>query len=384
MNQTEMALCLIPVIGGVLIFLLLRKEDFFASWISGIGAMLVGIAVIFMTTAVTRDSAVQDYEIVNGSITGKKRSHGTYEESYDCNCKTVTTYTRDANGRSVPTTTRKCETCYRTHYTVSWDAFSTIGSYDIDSRDKLSRSVYDTPDPARYTSIAVGDPVSSRVPYKNYVKAVPDSLFAVVSGDYKKSFLDKLPPYPERIYDYYRIDRFVPVGISFPDAKEWNEGISKITAALGVSKQVNLIVVVVKETDQRYALALRDHWEGVNKNDVVVVLGTTDGKDIAFASVLSWTKREIFMIQLQDSLRELGTIDRVKILSTIQTQIVKNYERRRMRDFEYLKDSIPLPVWVLATLAAFLSIGYVGAAAMIVWTVDSHRALRRKFFPNAY
>lgn len=376
MNLIEMLLYLIPVLGAIIVYAILHRNKVESDWVIGLVCAFIGILVVASVTLGSRYSATQDYEIINGVVVSKSRTHGTYEESYRCRCRMVTRTSRDSSGRTTTSSHEECDTCYRTHYTVEWDVQTQVGSYEIDSRDTLSRSVYDTPDPKRYVIVNKGDPVSRRVPYRNYIQAVPESLFAVVSEEFKKPFLAVLPGYPENIYDFYRVDRFLSPGLSFEDAALWNEGISKITGELGPLKQVNVIVVIAKQTDQRYALALQDHWDGANKNDVVVVIGSEDGKTINFATVLSWTKRDIFRIQLQDTIAEMQTIDRTKILQAVYDQIVKNFERRKMADFEYLKDSIPLPNWVIITSILIVLLGQSAA----VWVGLSDRSLRRKIF----
>jgi hypothetical protein len=222
--------------------------------------------------------------------------------------------------------------------------------------------VYDKPDPARYTSINVGDPVSKQNTYTNYVQAVPESLFTAGDSATRAKYVKMTPAYPDKIYDIYKIDRFVQVGFAFTDVAAWNLDISNMLRELGPRKQVNAIVVVAKTNDPNYMYAIRDAWEGANKNDIVLLIGSEDGQKIAWVDVISWTKRELFKVQLRDDVLALGTIDRTKIMPIVQRQIETNFERRRMREFEYLSSEIDPPTWLLVLVGVVLVVGYGGGA----------------------
>ena len=351
MNLTLILMMVLPLLGGLGVWFFTRNSD--APWFAGPVTAVVGAVVVGVMFAAAYGGAVADIEIWSGKILSKDRVHGTYEESYSCNCST------DSKGNT------SCQTCYRTHYTVDWVCGSSIGKLSIDSRDSTWRSVYSTPDPQRYTSINIGDPASKRSAYTNYVQAVPNSLFATSPKELAKRFTALLPPYPDTIFDIYRINRFLSPGFNFPDAAQWNTDISMMLRDLGPAKQVNVIVVIAKTTDPDYQFALRDHWEGVNKNDVVLVIGSEDGAKINFVSVLSWTKNELFKIQLADTVNDMGTIDRTKIIPAIGAQVAKNFERRHMSEFAYLKGEINPPTWLILITVLVLIAGYVVAAVRI-------------------
>jgi hypothetical protein len=210
------------------------------------------------------------------------------------------------------------------------------------------------------------------------VQAVPESLFNASPKNLGAKFAGLLPPYPDQVYDLYRIDRFLTPGFAFTDTAAWNNDISLLLRELGPKKQVNLIVVVAKTADAAYQYALRDHWEGVNKNDVVLVIGSTDGQHMEFVSVLSWTKNELFKVELADGVRDLQVIDRTKILPLVSAQIAKNFERRHMAEFEYLKGQIDPPSWLI-WLTVVLLVGGYGGGALYFNRVAAGTSSRRRF-----
>lgn len=307
-------------------------------------AIYAGIAmgVVGGTFAVSSGVATADTEIWNGKITGKDRVHGSYVRSYSCNCTT------DSKNNTT------CQTCYENHYTVNWSAASTIGGFSIDGADWTSSGVYALPDPQRYLNVMIGEPCSRSHSYTNYVQAVPGSLFTPSAADMKKQFAALLPKYPDQTYDIYRGQHFLTPGYTTPDASAWQSGIAEMLKDRGPVKQVNTIVVIAKTSDPNYVYALRDAWNGAKKNDVVVVIGSAAWPKIDFVDTISWTKNELFKIQMRDNLMALGAIQREPVLDVIGKQIDTNFERRHMREFKYLKVEIDPPAWLMILLALLL------------------------------
>lgn len=372
-NDTLIWLMMVPVLGALAVWWFTghKIENLLPAGIYTVGSCII-TAVVFV---VSSGSATQDVEIWNGQVTAKDRRHGSYVRSYECRCRSVSRCSGTGQTQSC-TTDRVCDTCYEDRYTVTWKCDTTIGIFTIEHLDRTSRAVYATPDPARWTSISIGDPVSKRNSYTNYVQAVPQSLFMPAAADLKQRFAALIPAYPDRVYDFYRVDRFLTPGYSSPDAAAWNAAISELLKERGPRKQVNAIVVIAKTDDPNYALALQDAWEGVNKNDVVLVIGSAQWPKIDFVRVLSWTKRELFKTQLRDAVLDVGTIQREPILQALGYHIDTGFERRSMKEFEYLQAEIDPPTWLLLTLLVLM----VGAVPLQIylyngrrWTPPTHR-----------
>lgn len=353
-NITLLWFLLIPVAIGLGAWWL-NGHNRDAAVVGGI-QFFVGALLTVIAFWASHGAATMDTEIWNGEVVSKTRKHDDYKRSYDCNCRQVCTGTSPNQSCS-----QVCDTCYEDRYTVTWNCNTTVGTFRIEHLDSGYRSVYNTPDPQRYTIIQTGDPVAKRSSYTNYIQAVPQTLFRPVGSSLKAQFASLLPAYPDAVYDFYRLDRFLTPGYSSPDAAAWNKDINELLKKRGPAKQVNAIVVIAKTADPNYAYALQDHWEGVNKNDVVLVIGSAQWPKIDFVSVLSWTKSELFKVQLRDEVLALGTIQREPIMKALASNIDGTFERRRMREFEYLSAEIDPPTWVLLTLviAQLLAAGVV-------------------------
>lgn len=325
---------IIPVIAGLFARYYLKSTYTWAEF--GISVAVTG-AICALVFVLGMYNTMMDTEILNGEIVSKERVHGTYEESYQCNCRTVT----HGSGDSEYTTT-ECQTCWRTHYTVTWSAQSTVGQIRFDHKDSTSRSVYNSPDPQAYVDCYVGEPASLPNIYINYIKAVPDSLFntAVASQVY----IDRVPSYPQ-VHSFYKVNRV----IDNTNGALNSEFVTSLDAylddrlrVLGPAKQANIIVILTDLVDPSYRHAVENTWIGGKKNDVVVLLGT-NGTDIIWADVMTWalnSGNEMLVAELKSKLLQIDHLDPKVLSNVISNSVDGFYTRPKMEDYEYLKSDI--------------------------------------------
>jgi hypothetical protein len=337
-------LCFIPVAIAFGSKLLWPRDITFAEM--G-GVFAIGSIIPIIVYALGMASQTADREVINGQVVNKAREQVSCEHSYQCHCHPVRSCSGSGKNRSCSTTTQ-CDTCYEHSFDISWRVYSNINeTYSISRIDRQGLG-----QPPRWTQVNAGDPVSTTQSFTNYVKAVPESLF---HANLTHKHDTMIPPYPLNIYDYYKIDRAISVGVQVPDLKQWDVDISNILRTLGPSKQANVIVLFVNTADESYLHALEGKWIGGKKNDIIVIIGTTQYPKIDWVAVSSWTDKALFKVQLRDDIFALQNIDREKIIQAIQVNTAKTFERKHMKDFEYLKYKIEPPDWVL-TLAIVLSI----------------------------
>lgn len=312
--------------------------------------VVIVLLVGFLLFAFAGFSQVRDVEIWNGQVTGKEQVQVSCEHSYQCNC--VKSCSGSGANKSC---TEICQTCYDHSYDWDWDVFTNIGRFSIDRVDRQGVDM-----PPRWGEVQVGEPVARSHVYTNYVKAVPESLFNHEGATY--AGLPPVPAYPQ-VYDYYRVNRVLTVGVNLPNANAWNAHLSDILKELGPKKQANVTLVFVNTADQMYRHKLEAEWLGGKKNDVVVMFGVTDYPKIAWVDVMTFglnMGNERFHMTLKNNLFNLGELDQDKVMSEIQTQVMAYYDRPQMKNFEYLKDAITPPTWLLIVifiLEMALSIG---------------------------
>ena len=343
--QTFLWFMLLPILCGIVLAIVLPRRNKQNLQLTAIYTVITSI-VVAVTFAGASAISFADVEIINGQVTAKNRVHDEYTRSYDCFCTT------NKKGH------RTCQTCTEQRYTVSWDIETTVGGVNVEKLDKDSKRVYLSPDPRQYANATIGEPASRRNHYINYVQAVPNSLFTPATRDLREKFKNLIPAYPDKIYNLYKNDHVLSPGHNL-DLSEWNNLVANELRTLGREKQVNLIFVIAKTADPQYEYAIRDAWENGNKNDVIVLIGSTMFPRIDFARVITWSKSEIFKIELRDKILEHAKMDNDIIHLTVK-QIKTNFERRHMSEFEYLQSEVEPPMWVLICLVfcIFVSAGF--------------------------
>ncbi len=309
----------------------------------------------------------RDTEIWNGQVISKEREHGFYIESYQCNCRETC-----SGSGSDRTCTETCDTCFRDHYTVTWRAATTVGNVTFAHLDSTSSAVYLSPDPSSYRRCIPKEPASMERSYTNYVKAVPESLFNDDRA-LADAFKDSIPRYP-RVYDFYRINRVLEVGVRLPEATRaaLNNGLNDKLRMLGKEKEVNVVVIATAITDPSYRHAVENAWIGGKKNDVVIFLGVRSDGTILWTDAMTWalnSGNELLQVKLRDGLKAMGTIDPPRMVSFIADTIALHYTRPHMKDFEYLKDAIDPPLWVII-FAILLAVGGSIGLTVVFHKVD--------------
>lgn len=296
------------------------------SWKELILQLFVQSVLVGIICGVVYYRNTTDVEIWNGRVSSKTKERVSCSHSYSCNCHEVCS----GSGKD-ESCHQHCDTCYEHSYDIDWDVATTNGeNLTIERVDRQGLS-----EPKRWTDVRIGDPTAQTHYYENYIKAAPDSLFRT-QGD----TTDPMPEYPAQVYDYYRLDHLVQFGSSISDAKLWNDGLAELNASLGRPKQVNAVLVLAKGKSREWFRQLERHWIGGKKNDAIVVLGLNSDDTIAWAEVMAWTDHSYFKVKLRDEILSVGKLDRLPILSVISEVISKDFRRKPMSDFEYLRSSV--------------------------------------------
>lgn len=329
--------------------------------------LLIGVAVVSGGWALGRYAQAADTEIINGQLTSKSGDRVSCDHSYRCNCRQTCTGT--GKDRSCSET---CDTCYEHSYDVDWNLHTTVGDVTIDRVDRQGLS-----EPPRFSRALVGDPIAKTHSFQNYIKAAPDSLFnALQDKQVLEQYKSVVPAYPDGIYDYHYVNRVLSVGVPVPDLAAWNRDLAMRLRTLGPSKQANVVIVFTREKDAQFANGLRAAWLGGKKNDVVVVLGTPSYPTIDWVRVISWTDKEVFKVQLRDALLDLKTIDQKTVLDTIEQRVAKDFVRKHMADFAYLKNQIEPPGWAIALLVVLSIVASVGSSLYLARNNVTSNGLR--------
>jgi len=294
--------------------------------------ILIGIVLVItgISSAICYYQNVYFTEMINGQVVNKSKDKVSCSHSYSCNCRTECS----GSGKDKSCST-VCDTCYEHDYDYDYNVKDTTNYYyEIDRVDSQGLVM-----PKRWQVVNMGDPTTHKSSYKNYLKATGDTLFR------KQGLIEKykndLPDYPEKIYDYYKINRIIKEKkISLEKYAYWNNELSEINGRLGVKKQVNLILVIVFDKPSDYIHALDQHWLGGNKNDAIVIISVDKDSKILWVGTLALVQDNMFQIQMRDNIMAIETFDMEKILFEMELCVLKYYKRKHIKDFEYLMYSV--------------------------------------------
>lgn len=332
-------------------------------------ALLLVSLVIF---AGLRYSNANDTEIWNGRITAmapiQKNCQTGWSRSQDSFCTQYSTrsvyvgQTCTGSGDE-QVCVSNYETEYQYHYRWERRYFieSEIGNYEIYRVDPQGVNT-----PPVFAAKNIGDPVSKTSGYSNWINGAADSLFK------EDPDLSMDLEYPIKIYDYFEVDRFVWAGVSAPaNVDAYNDALSKVLGQVGPSRQMNAVVVVAdKNYGGSFPYAVRKHWRGFKKNDAVIFV-MVDPVDLTIdtAYTLSWSKENLFNIMMENSINDhRGNVLTPEIVSDSLLKNAETYERRSMKEFEYLKDQIPVPTFVYILIAIVNVFGSIAALIYFVKT----------------
>jgi hypothetical protein len=370
-----LVLFFVPALCALVLFLVAGKRVTLKEFLLMLAAQAL---VAGISSAVLYSSNTDDVEVWNSRISAKKTFRVSCQHSYQCFCVEVCSGSGSSRSCS-----QVCQTCYEHDYDVEWHAYTSIGEdIEIDTVDSQGLE-----EPPRWTQVLVGEPASSSHHYRNYIKASPDTLFRM-EGDYQQ-FAGTLPPYPNKVYDYYRLDRLTAYGVPL-DYQAWNQALAGVSADLGHSKQVNVILAVTQDKPLEWFHALERQWLGGKKNDVIIVASQDSGGKLQWVQVMAWAQDDLVKVRLRDDLMALEKLDPVASTAVISRDIQELYVRKHMQDFKYLQASIvPTPtqwsVSLIISLLVTIVLGYIVVTQDLfneeretkTWTRQSRRRYSR-------
>lgn len=349
--MTFLTVLIIPLIVAIVGFFLFKgitwKEFLLHAGIQLVIATLCTLALLYHNVWYT--------EVWNSYVTSKNKEKVSCEHSYPCNPHPCMC---DKNGCST------CwDTCYSHSYDIDWAVYdNTQRRWRIKRIDRQGLK-----EPQRWSEVEIGNPTSHTHSYKNYLKVSNTSVYR---EDRIKNLVQKyikiLPEYPIKIYDYYKLNRFIDVNNIWDehDRQFFNEQLSEVNGRLGAKKQCNIIMILTLNTDKEYFDALNNYWEGFNKNDIAIVLDVDKSLKINWVKIKTLSQSELVNVKLRDDILDLKKFKFEKLIKIIETDVEKYYQRKRMRDFEYLMDNMVIEWWQYLIC---IIIGVIASGTLVYW-----------------
>ncbi|PKF63514.1 hypothetical protein CW745_01290 [Psychromonas sp. psych-6C06] len=303
----------------------------------GVGVVLITLSA-YLVFHYNIFSKIIDEEILNGEVIEKVRINVDCGHSYNCEC----------NGS---TSTETC-TCFEHSHDIDWKLKTTVGDITISRVDRQG-----TTPPEDWVNAYASEPVSRVGLYENYLQGAESSLFNDKHFVVETRFKHLIPSYPIEIYNNYRFNHALAMEVSVPDLGEWNNLLAESLKKLGPEKQVNVLMLMVNTDDASYARSLEKSWLRGNKNDVIVVVGSTNYPHINWVEIVSWTPSELFKVQLRDEIKAQGTLIPAQIIPIIENHVRTKYIRLDMSQFEHLKSEVKVSKNTYYWVFSFLVLG---------------------------
>lgn len=281
--------------------------------------------------------------------------------SYDCNCST------DKDGR------RSCSTCYQHSYDVDYhpkhwtkklssgqeleiseSEFNTLKQrfasteYFVD----LHRS-YHSIDGDVYKTDFKGQPDRSDVittehSYINRIQA-SHSVFKLENIDEKTKKMYGLYDYPTILNNRQQ------VVLGKKISPELERKIQYLNGYYGASKQFKLFILFFNNPDIDVAFKQRSYWEGGNKNEFTICLGTDKSGKFAWVKCFSWMDTPALEVEVESFFTKNKDLSLEKFADWMPVNIVRHWHRKQFKDFDYLQVELTQKqmMWILIILLVY-------------------------------
>ena len=186
-------------------------------------------------------------------------------------------------------------------------------------------------------------PASVAHSYINYVTAAKQTVIKKTVSEDKINILvknKKLRPYPigyDGPYGNNLLDRVIDT-TGTANVKKLLEDLDLVSVEIGKSHQANPIIYIT-DLDRTFVAALEHYWNKAKKNDIVLVLGVDTLGNIQWSDVIAWTNNSDFYVDISNKFKNMNVND---VIPTFKDLIIKEYKRKPMEEFAYLKENITL------------------------------------------
>lgn len=105
----------------------------------------------------------------------------------------------------------------------------------------------------------------------------------------------------------------------------------------GASKQFRMYILFFKNQSPEVAYKQRSYWEGGNKNEFVICIGTDKVGKFDWVKCFSWMDKPELEVEVQDYFNTSKDLDLNKFADWMPKQIEQHWHRKQFKDFEYLQ-----------------------------------------------
>jgi len=203
------------------------------------------------------------------------------------------------------------------------------------------------------------DAITKEDSYENKIKA-SHSIFKFEDINEKEKKSWNLYDYPEIKYLYQ------PTVLGRPITIKTDKKFQYINGYYGVNKQFKIFVLFFKDQSVEAAFKQRSYWEGGNKNELVVCIGTDKSGRLKWSKSFSWMDKPELEVRIDAFMNEYidKQVDLDKFADWLPKEIEQHWHRKEFKDFDYLNIEVTTTqlIWILIVI----SIYNIGASIWIV------------------
>lgn len=147
-----------------------------------------------------------------------------------------------------------------------------------------------------------------------------------------------------QLYDYPQIDNYFQntvlglENLSFDNANYLKKKINYFNGMFGEKFSGRVFIMVFKDKDSDVAYQQEAYWNGGNRNEINICIGTDKIGTIKWVKAFSWVKEKRVLVDLREELIEAKSLNNVDLIyQIIYKNISKNFRWRNFtKDFSYL------------------------------------------------
>lgn len=192
------------------------------------------------------------------------------------------------------------------------------------------------------------DVMTSEHSYTNKIRA-SHSIFKFEDIDEKTKKIWGLHDYPKVDGNYQSIILGKKVD-AITERK-----IQYLNGFYGAEKQFRMYVLFFKNQSPEVAYKQRSYWEGGNKNEFVICIGTNKVGKFDWVKCFSWMDKPELEVEVQEYFNKSKDLNLSKFADWMSPEIVKHWHRKEFKDFDYLKIELTETqlMWILIIILIY-------------------------------
>lgn len=355
---------LIPVIAAIILLVFFSNKIIW--WEIALLIVPTALIILLMNTIMV-SYRTGDTEYLGSYITKVNYYEAWDEEvscrhSYDCNCSTCYEHSYDVDYHPEYWTK---EDNNGDEYQISKKEYDELKSRFATNTYfvELNRD-YHSIDGNAYSTNWAGEPLKSEVitkehSYTNKVQ-VSHSIFKFDEIDEKAKLKWKLYDYP-LVSGYYQ-----PTVLGYNVDINTNRKLQYINGFYGKSKQFKMFILFFKNQSMDVAFKQRSYWQGGNKNEFTICIGTDNSGKLDWVKCFSWMDKPELEVEVQDYFNEQGKINLSEFADWMPNQIQQHWHRKQFKDFDYLEIEVTdTQMWWILIIVMIYNI------IMSIWIVNN-------------